>query len=362
MSRKIQNVIDVAKNQLCTGCGACAYIDPSVEMVDVFDQGRRPAQTGPLDPSGLAVCPGSALGHDQGDWPSGTISELSAGWGPVLELWEGYAVDDELRFAGSSGGAASGLALFCFEQKEMEGVLHTGAQKEHPFLNETVFSRSRQDLLGRTGSRYAPASPCAELGIIEKGKKPSVFIGKPCDVAAAHKARKLRPELDQKLGLSIAIFCAGTPSTQGTLEMMKAMGCENPEAAVSVRYRGKGWPGMAEVVYQDGSGQRKSSQMTYADSWGNILQKKRQWRCYICLDHTGEFADLAVGDPWYRPIPKGNRAAPSSSSAASAGATSFTRRWKRVISKLSGWAPKNSLPPRSASKPSGAKSGDEGSC
>ena len=23
------------------------------------------------------------------------------------------------------------------------------------------------------------------------------------------------------------------------------------------------------------------------------------WRCRICPDHTGEFADISVGDPWY---------------------------------------------------------------
>jgi coenzyme F420 hydrogenase subunit beta len=306
MSRKIQNVLDVAKNQLCTGCGACAYIDPSIEMIDVFDQGRRPSQKGPLDPTlGMAVCPGFALGHEPKDWPSDTMNELAEGWGPVLELWEGFASDDDIRFSGSSGGAASALGLFCLEQKNMEGVLHTGAQKGHPYLNETVFSQTREELLGRAGSRYAPASPCADLATIETGKKPSVFIGKPCDVAATNKARKLRPQLDQNLGITIAIFCAGTPSTQGTFEMMKAMGCDKPESALSVRYRGKGWPGMAEVVYQDLPREPKRSQMTYADSWGNILQKRRQWRCYICLDHTGEFADLAVGDPWYRPIPEG---------------------------------------------------------
>ncbi|HVR78115.1 MAG TPA: Coenzyme F420 hydrogenase/dehydrogenase, beta subunit C-terminal domain [Acidimicrobiia bacterium] len=30
---------------------------------------------------------------------------------------------------------------------------------------------------------------------------------------------------------------------------------------------------------------------------------RAEWRCYVCADHTGEFADVAVGDPWYRPIP-----------------------------------------------------------
>ena len=44
--------------------------------------------------------------------------------------------------------------------------------------------------------------------------------------------------------------------------------------------------------------------MTYSESWG-FLQRYRQWRCYICPDHTGEFADIAVGDPWYRMIESG---------------------------------------------------------
>ncbi|HHI80743.1 MAG TPA: coenzyme F420 hydrogenase [Planctomycetes bacterium] len=302
----MQNVLDVAKNQLCTGCGACAYIDPSIEMIDVLDQGRRPKQNGPLDEeAGMAVCPGAALEHEPERWPAGTIRELAAGWGPVLELWEGYAADEEIRFAGSSGGAASALSLFCLEKKGMEGVLHTGAREDYPYLNQTVFSQSREELLARTGSRYAPASPCQDLGRIEEATEPSVFVGKPCDVAATHKARGLRPALDPKLGLTIAIFCAGTPSTAGTLEMMKAMGCQDPRRARSVRYRGKGWPGMAEVRFEDPGKGEKSTQMTYADSWGGILQKRRQWRCYICLDHTGEFADISVGDPWYRPIPKG---------------------------------------------------------
>ena len=46
-------------------------------------------------------------------------------------------------------------------------------------------------------------------------------------------------------------------------------------------------------------------QLTYDQSWGQILQKHRQWRCQVCADHTGELADVSVGDPWYRTIPPG---------------------------------------------------------
>jgi coenzyme F420 hydrogenase subunit beta len=39
------------------------------------------------------------------------------------------------------------------------------------------------------------------------------------------------------------------------------------------------------------------------ESWG-FLQRYRPYRCHLCPDGTGEFADLACGDPWYREIPE----------------------------------------------------------
>jgi coenzyme F420 hydrogenase subunit beta len=57
-------------------------------------------------------------------------------------------------------------------------------------------------------------------------------------------------------------------------------------------------------VHEDDEGVEQVVQRTYAESWG-FVQRYRQWRCYICPDHTGEFADLAVGDPWYRKVEPG---------------------------------------------------------
>jgi coenzyme F420 hydrogenase subunit beta len=87
------------------------------------------------------------------------------------------------------------LALFAVERGGMYGVLHTAARDDVPYLNRTVMSRSRIDMLARTGSRYAPASPCDGLQAIEDAPAGCVFIGKPCDVAGANMAAALRPAL-----------------------------------------------------------------------------------------------------------------------------------------------------------------------
>jgi coenzyme F420 hydrogenase subunit beta len=305
---KIRSIEDVAERQLCTGCGVCAFAQPElIRMVDAWE-GRRPLVrsgpegTAPDTSVALEVCPGAALAHRA--QPSGVLEDLRPDWGPVLAVWEGYAADGTIRFAGSSGGAATALALHELERRDAHGVLHIRARDDRPLLNETVLSRDRRSLLEATGSRYAPASPCDRLDLMVRAPGSSVFIGKPCDVAAVSKMRERDPDLDQSVQLTIAIFCAGTPSLRGTHEMLGKMGIDDPDTVRSVRYRGKGWPGEAEVVVQTPTGQ-DTRRLTYDESWNQVLQKHRQWRCYVCADHTGEFADIAVGDPWYREIEPG---------------------------------------------------------
>jgi len=305
MSGALKTIREVAEFQLCCGCGACAYLSPDeVRMVDTLEYGRRPLFTvaAPCDrrsAEALAACPGARLEHRFDRDDPALIRELLAGWGPVREVWEGYAADPEIRFAGSSGGAASALALFCLERLGFHGVLHIAARPDAPYLNHTVLSTTRAEILARTGSRYAPASPCDGLRLIEEAAGPCVFIGKPCDVAGAHRAARCRPRLAEKLGLTIAIFCAGTPTTRATFALLRRLGIDDPARVRSLQYRGNGWPGRFVVRFVNAANTLEERSLTYEESWGRLTNDK-QWRCHLCPDHTGEFADVAVGDPWYR--------------------------------------------------------------
>jgi coenzyme F420 hydrogenase subunit beta len=134
----------------------------------------------------------------------------------VLEVWEGYATDKEIRYLGSSGGIATALSLFALERLGSPGVLHIGSKPGHPLDNGPFVSRHREELLVRTGSRYAPAAPCSGLGTIDRDGEASVFVGKPCDVVALRKWQALGDGRARSIHLAVSIFCAGTPSTEGT--------------------------------------------------------------------------------------------------------------------------------------------------
>jgi coenzyme F420 hydrogenase subunit beta len=46
--------------------------------------------------------------------------------------------------------------------------------------------------------------------------------------------------------------------------------------------------------------------MSYEEAWGDILCHHTQFRCRVCPDSTGEWADISCGDPWYREIEPGD--------------------------------------------------------
>jgi coenzyme F420 hydrogenase subunit beta len=230
------------------------------------------------------------------------VSEADREFGAALEIWEGHACDPEVRYKGSSGGVLSALALYCLEQEGMASVLHIAADERAPWLNRSVMSMDRSQVLAGTGSRYSPASPCERLGDIEKSDRPCVFVGKPCDVAAVAMLRQERPALDRNLGLVLTFFCAGTPSTQATLDLLRSMGVESG-AVKSLHYRGGGWPGSFRVGDENG---RPVASLSYADSWKR-LTSYRPLRCNVCPDGLGRLGDLSCGDAWHQAGRRGDQ-------------------------------------------------------
>lgn len=302
MPQRLRNVSDVVAWRLCLGCGACISACPegALKLVDVRREGLRPqADSDACARCGqcIEVCPGVHIESPGTDAP--VVKELRQAWGTVLEIWEGYATDSEIRFQGSSGGLATALSLYCLEKRQMAGVLHVGVGTATPLTNEAVLSASRDELLLRSGSRYAPAAPCTGLAQLQPGTSQYAFVGKPCDVAAIRKYQALDHGSSNQIALAVSIFCAGTPSTEGTQRILDHMGIV-PEQVEEFRYRGCGWPGRTVAITKNHDGQDHS--LSYQESWGAILSTHTQFRCRLCPDATGELADISCGDPWYREI------------------------------------------------------------
>ncbi len=294
MSR-IKTIKDVINWRLCTGCGICSHIcgHDVIEMRNIESLGIRPfilQKDKVKNDECLKACPGYSISAISSD-----NKETSLLIGPSLEVWEGFASNEEIRNSASSGGLLSALALYCIEKEGMSIVLHTGMDPEFPWKNKTIISRNKQDLIQNTGSRYTSSSPCDSIDKILQCPDKSVFIGKPCDVAAISMLRKQVPELDEKLGLVLSFFCAGTPSTSGVLNFLKQINI-NKENVKFLKYRGNGWPGNFTIRKNDGS---INDTKTYEESW-KFLSRYRPIRCQLCPDGLGELSDITCGDAWHR--------------------------------------------------------------
>ncbi|NLE04424.1 MAG: hypothetical protein GX638_06440 [Crenarchaeota archaeon] len=95
---------------------------------------------------------------------------------------------------------------------------------------------------------------------------------------------------------TIGIFCAGTPSTKGTIDLLKKHDVDLNRIS-QLRYRGLGWPGKLSAV--SGDDNKEAVSMPYMTAW-NFVNAYWPFRCYLCPDGTSELADISCGDPWYR--------------------------------------------------------------
>jgi len=296
---------DVVQSQLCTGCGACAAASlGKIAMRETQTTNQRPdfskSAVSAYDPMLARVCPVTVQNERQRAKDS-QATALGQAFGPIAEVYEAYACDPDVRYRGASGGAVTALALASLSLDAISGVLHVRASDEDARRNIATISRDAAAVSAAAGSRYAPASVCEKLPEVAGEPGQVVVIGKPCDIAGVHAVADRNAAIASNIAATISFFCAGTPSHEGTDALLAAFGVAAVDKLESLRYRGHGWPGNMVAKWQNAKAQSTSAKLSYAEGWGEILQQYRQWRCYVCTDHTGEQADISVGDPWQRP-------------------------------------------------------------
>lgn len=288
-------VANVVASDSCSGCGGCAALDPSLLMRRSLEGFNRPEPTNvSTDPSPSeatreefeAMCPGVAVSAQR---PPGSRRDKILG--PYIGAWQAWASNDDVRFAGSSGGALTILAAWLLARPEFDCVVT--AQSDPGNVMETSVRIARDDATVKeaAGSRYAPVSIAADPMAHAPG---SVVVGKPCEVFSIRMRNAERSERVEPPFL-LSFFCAGVPSQNATDRLVESGFVETDFPLRSLRYRGNGWPGGFEAISRRGG----RFSMSYDESWGRHLGPTTQWRCKICPDGVGESADVVAGDFWH---------------------------------------------------------------
>lgn len=297
----MKTVDDVVKGDLCHGCGACSFICPTnaIQMENIYEHGFRPLVKENLCNKCmkcLDVCSGISLEKNYQSDSKYCSRSTQEGWGPFTDVLEAWSNDDDEHFVGSSGGLCTAIGRYSIENGLAKGVLHIRPDPEAPLENRAVVSKSSIEVQAGAGSRYAPASLCTGLSELIGFAKPVIVVGKPCEIAAIEKVRRINSEIDKNIALTVSIFCGGTPSSKATEILLAELGV-TPKEVTDLRYRGHGWPGNFSVATM---GNTERCEMSYQRAWDTVLTKHKGFRCNMCPDSTGESADISVGDAWNR--------------------------------------------------------------
>jgi len=281
------NISKVTTSNLCLHCGLCYSICP-VNAIEISDEiERKPVVTNNCTGCGkcLLLCPGIN--------PLGTGKEDPM-LGHVEKCYTGYSANSEIRFNASSGGIITSFNLYLLSNRIVDGIICVRQSKESIYKSEVILAENEPDVLSASGSRYAPVFLCSglkDLPLRENGIY--AIVGKPCDIQAITKYAE---SVKKYSFIKIAIFCAQTPSMEGTRKVFSTNEIDDKEVT-SFSYRGGGWPGFFTAYnYNDELILKKK----YREVWDNVLCRREfsNKRCFLCDDCTGEYADISVGDAW----------------------------------------------------------------
>ena len=242
----------------------------------------------------LRVCPGTGI--DIPGFQKSLFGKLPVHpeIGNFLQTYAGYAVDDDVRFLGQSGGMISALLIHLLESGKIDGALVTRWSKDDPFAPETYIARSREDILDAVGSKYCPVPVAAAMKLLFREKGSFVFVGTACQTQAMRKAAELKPSLKKKIFAYFGLYCLDIYNNHFFEYILGKSGIHRNNVR-KFEFRSKkwrGWPCDLRIETHDG----QVINIAGVKSRMTTRQYFRAWRCLLCPDKLNDLADISFGD------------------------------------------------------------------
>lgn len=289
------NIQEIIQKQYCLGCGLCVAVagTDKLKMKEDVNGFLVPSRIGNYDgavPGLKNFCPGITV-HLQ----KKLKNKEEKIYGPFISIKTAYAKNESVRHRASSGGAITAILCGLLEKNIVSGVLQVGPSNNLPTKTKYFFSTTVDQVISNAGSRYAPSSLFVDIkSILEQNDRIAV-VGKPCDIVGVSQFLKRYPEYQKKVYCTLSFMCMGLPSQNATNKLIQSLGVDDLDKVRTLNYRGNGWPGQATVITDSD----EVFTCSYEDSWGKILGRDLLFRCKICPDGWGSFADISSGDAWF---------------------------------------------------------------
>lgn len=294
----MKNVAEVVESGLCVGCGVCMDICPS-KCIEIL---HRDLNSPIINESQcvfcgkcIRVCPGKGIKLDElaTSYYAGDGIKYDSVLGYYDNCFSGYSTDDEIRFHGASGGAASQFLIFLLDQKIIDGAVVVGFQEKNPMYPRVYIARNKKEVLDAKSSKYCVVAYDGIIKKLEHSDGKFVVVGLPCHIQGFRQAALVSRNIKGKILGYFSIYCSAGKSMKSQDYFLYRYKVERNRIA---RFSYRDYGCMGSMVFEDSNGNdivKRIPCLTYYKSAKGFFTP---WRCLLCVDHFGELADVCFGD------------------------------------------------------------------
>ena len=304
------NVVSVASRGFCSGCGVCAGVCPAGCLEMRFNT------TGEYLPEivsedctqcGLCsrVCP-FIDGNPDEDEHGKVLYAASDGMNHCSETgyyrncFVGYAPQEEIRWAGSSGGMLTWTLCELLRRNEIDHVVCVHSNPDPGKLYCFNIVSTLEEVRASSKSSYYPVELSEVIQHILGRPGRYVVVGLPCVCKAIRNAQKTIPKLEQRIRFVIGLVCAGQQVNAGFAQAISIKsGLDGDLIRICFRAKKKG-VSPQNYIFQLESSQGSFAETTFFDGVKEFWASGafRLSGCNYCDDAFAECADAAFMDAW----------------------------------------------------------------
>ncbi len=298
----MNNIAEVVKAGLCTGCGTCVGVCSSEAIKMYIQDGLLLPHVNTSKCINCRICvrccPGYSVDLTLLKTELSVSEHEDSFLGSFLNCYVGHGGSKETRGRSSSGGIVTQLLLYALRKGVIDGALVVGWSSNDPFEPQALIARSEAEILSSSGSKYCPVAAVSSLSSILSQRGKFAVVGLPCHIHGIRKAERVFRELEDRIVLHIGLFCGHTVNFNGTQVILRKLGLKKGSIK-HIDYRSGGWPGYFSVQLENG----QVLKIRYNGGWNaywNVFSPMlfTPLRCFMCPDQCNELADISTGDAW----------------------------------------------------------------
>lgn len=282
------------KAELCSSCGICKNICPKgcISWENRYGKYQPVINQEKCVRCGICAknCPGLGMNYPSDSEP------LNAVYGTVLETYNAWSINPDLRHTSASGGVVTSLiksllknniydVAFCINTYTYDKQLQT-----EPVYMADLSESWKQSSIPK--SRYLPVSHEKAVAYIKEHRtKRVIFVGTSCAIRGLQKVIDYL-RLNRKQYLLIGLFCDRVFNYNVYRYFSDTFSGEKKLTALHFKNKESGgWPGNMKLLFADGS-------CSYLDKneRGKVKDYFMPERCLYCVDKLNVEADISLGD------------------------------------------------------------------